>query len=281
MLHKVFKCRGYSLDLSKKTLIMGILNVTPDSFSDAGSYMKPQAAYRRALQMEQEGADIIDIGGESTRPGSSPVSEKEEIRRVIPVLERLEGRIRIPISVDTNKPEVARQALEHGASIINDITGLHKANSLAGICSRYNAGLIIMHMKGTPRNMQKRPVYNDILKEIHSYLKQGISVALKNGVSRESIIIDPGIGFGKTVSHNLKIIKGLSYFKRMGFPVMVGISRKSFIGRLLDLEQGQRLLPTIAADVVAICNGADMIRVHDVRQAYISARMADAVISVK
>jgi len=256
---------------------MGVLNVTPDSFSDGGRFLKPDAAYRQAIRMEKEGADIIDIGGESTRPGSASVSVEEELRRLVPVLARLKGRLKIPISIDTKKAEVAEAALKLGASIVNDVSGLHGDERIASLCARYKAGLVIMHMKGSPKTMQRRPVYKDLLADVASYINKGTRIALKAGVKKESIIIDPGIGFGKTLNHNLRIIKELGFFKRSGFAVLIGLSRKSFIGKLFGLEVGERLIPTVCAEVIAINNGADIIRAHDVKEAVMAAKMVDAI----
>lgn len=280
MQQEILKCRQYRLDLSKKTYIMGVLNITPDSFSDGGCFLNPEDAYQRALQIEKEGADIIDIGGESTRPGSLGVSAELELKRVIPVLKRLKKRLKIPISIDTTKAEVAEAALEEGASIVNDVSGLRGDEKIASVCASYSAGLVLMHMKGNPRTMQRHPAYKNLLKEVRLYLEKAIKVARAYGVKKEYIIIDPGIGFGKILKHNLEIIKELSFFKRLGFPLLIGLSRKSFIGKILDLKPEQRLLPTVCANAVAIYNGADIIRVHDVKEAVMAARMVDAVTKV-
>lgn len=260
-------CREFRLALWKKPLVMGVLNITPDSFSDGGEYFTCEAAYQRALQIQKQGADIIDIGGESTRPGAQTVSVKEEIERVIPVLKKLIKRLRIPISIDTRKPEVAEQALRIGASIVNDITGLLQNERMAVVISSYKAAVVVMHIKGTPRTMQKAPRYKNLLSEIKNRLKKGIEIATKAGIDKKSIIIDPGIGFGKTVKHNLKIINNIDKFKELGFPILVGLSRKSFIGKILNLDIKDRLIPTVACNAIAIKNGADIIRVHDVKEA--------------
>jgi len=278
MQRRILKCRRYRLDLSKKTLIIGVLNVTPDSFSDSKAFLRPEAAYKRALQIEEEGADIIDIGGESTRPGSLSVSQEEEIRRVIPVLKRLRRKLKIPISVDTTKSAVAKAALEEGASMINDISGLRADREIASLCAEYSAGLIIMHMRGKPRTMQKSPRYSDLLSDIRLYLEKGLEIARARGVKRESIVVDPGIGFGKTLSDNLKLIDRIPFFKRMGFPVLIGLSRKSFIGKINKLKVHERIVPTIAANAISIYNGADIIRVHDVKEAVQAAKIADAIV---
>lgn len=246
---------------------MGILNITPDSFCDGGKHLSHETAYKRALKMQAEGVDIIDIGGESTRPAAEEVSVKEELDRVIPVLRRFIKKAKVPISVDTKKPEVAQQALKYGASIINDITGLLGNKRMADVIASYDAAVVIMHIKGTPRTMQNAPKYKNLLKEISATLKKGATIAIKAGIGKNSIIIDPGIGFGKTISHNLKIINRLGKFKKLGFPVLVGISRKSFMGKILNLDVADRLTPTIACNTIAMQNGADIIRVHDVAEA--------------
>jgi len=256
---------------------MGVLNVTPDSFSDAGKYLRPENACRRALRMQDEGADLIDIGGESSRPGSKGVSAKDEIKRILPVLKKLKNRLKIAVSVDTQKSEVAEVALCEGASIINDISGLRADNKIATLCAKYSAGLVIMHMKGTPRTMQNRPYYKNLLEEIKAYFQKSIRLATEKGVRKNSIIIDPGIGFGKRLQHNLRILKEIQTFKEMGFPVLIGLSRKSFLGKLLGVEVGQRLTPTIAANAISIYNGADIIRVHDVKEAVVAREIASAI----
>ena len=260
-------CRQFKLALCKKPLVMGVVNVTPDSFSDGGEYVTREAAYRRALQIQGQGADIIDIGGESTRPGAQEVGVKEEIKRVIPVLKRFIKKAKVPVSIDTRKPEVAEQALKMGASIINDITGLLQNERMAGVISSHKAAVVIMHIKGAPRTMQNAPRYKDLLSEIKNTLKRSVEVAKKAGIKKDSIIIDPGIGFGKTVNHNLRIINSIGRFKELGLPVMVGLSRKSFMGKVLKLDVEDRIIPTIACNAIAIKNGADIIRVHDVKEA--------------
>jgi dihydropteroate synthase len=257
---------------------MGVLNVTPDSFYDGGRFLRLDSARKRAFIMQAEGADIIDVGGESTRPGSSGVSAEEELKRVIPVVKSLSKKLRIPISVDTTKAVVAEAALKEGASIINDISGLRSDEKIASLCAEYKAALVIMHMKGTPRTMQRRPVYKNLLDDIRSYLEAGIKTALAKGLKRDNIIVDPGIGFGKTLAHNLNIIKEIGYFRSLGFPVLIGLSRKSFIAKMLDLGVNERFMPTVAANAIAVYNGADIIRVHDVKEAVMAARIADAII---
>ncbi len=258
---------------------MGVLNVTPDSFSDGGRYRAPGAAVKRAVRMASQGADIIDVGGESTRPGSAGVDEREELRRVVPVIERLARQINIPISVDTRKPGVARAAVKAGASIINDVSGLAGGAELARIAAKEKAAIILMHMRGAPADMQRRPVYSDVISEIGSFLAGAARLAERSGVSRGRIVIDPGIGFGKTVSHNLSIINRLGELTALGYPVCVGVSRKSFIGGILGVKDPlDRIAGTLAASVLAIAGGADIIRVHDVLEAVMAARVADSII---
>jgi dihydropteroate synthase len=269
--------RSGSLDLSKRAYVMGVLNVTPDSFSDGQRFFEPQAAVEHAFRMEEEGADLIDIGAESTRPGAEPVPLKEEQRRILPVLERLSGRLKVPISVDTYKSEVAEEAIQRGAEIVNDITGLNFDPNLKDLIARYEVAVIIMHMKGSPRNMQQNPQYRDLLGEIRSYFERSISAAAQAGVSSEKIIVDPGIGFGKTLAHNLEILRGLESFKVLGKPIMVGVSRKSFLGKILDLPVDDRLEGSIAAAAYAVMRGANIVRVHDVGATVRALRTIEAI----
>lgn len=272
---------GFVLNLNeKRTFIMGILNITPDSFYDGNRYFSDIGlAISRAEEMIEEGADIIDIGGESTRPGSSPVDAKEEIRRVIPVIRALAKKIKVPISIDTYKPEVAKVALEEGASIVNDITALSfdPENKMAELVAERKVPIVLMHMQGTPQTMQLNPQYTDLIYEIIDYLKKAIERALKAGIEKEKIIVDPGIGFGKTVEHNITIIKRLNELKGLGRPILLGVSRKSFIGKILNLPPAERLEGTAAAVTAAILNGAKIIRVHDVKAMKRVAMIADAI----
>lgn len=257
---------------------MGILNVTPDSFSDGGEFLDKDTAVRRALQMQRDGADIIDIGGESTRPGAKPVTLKEELGRTIPVIEALSGKSQVPISIDTFKSEVARRALIAGASIINDISGLRSDPQMAAVAAEHKAPVIVMHIKGTPRDMQKDPSYEALIPEILDYLRGSIRIALDAGLSEDMVAVDPGIGFGKTVEHNLEIIANLKEFTHLGRPVLIGPSRKSFIGAVLGgLPAGERLEGTAAAVTAAVLNGANIIRVHDVKEMARVIKVADAI----
>lgn len=258
---------------------MGILNVTPDSFSDGGLYFSKNKAVDHALRMQDEGADIIDIGGESTRPGAEVISIKEEIRRVVPVIEALQKKnIKIPLSIDTYKSAAAKAAIEAGASVVNDISGLKFDRRMPEVVSEHQVPVVIMHIKGTPRNMQKNPAYTALIPEIMDYLREGIEIALNAGISDDKIIIDPGIGFGKTVGHNLEIIRHLNEFTGFEKPVLLGPSRKSFIGRVLGgLPAAERLEGTASAVAIGIFNGANIIRVHDIKEMKRVAVLADAV----
>lgn len=256
---------------------MGILNVTPDSFSDGGRYLDAKRAIDYAHQMIEDGADIIDIGGESSRPGALPVSTNEELTRVLPVIEALVNGTDALISIDTYKPNVARNALQAGAHIVNDITALGDAD-MAGVVAGMGAGLILMHMKGVPRTMQRSPVYQDLIPEILTFLRHRIDKAQGEGVCPDRIIIDPGIGFGKTTEHNLKILRSLDLFQSLGKPILIGTSRKAFIGKILNLPNPDDRLEGTAATVAwAIAHGADVVRVHDVKTICQVARMIDAI----
>jgi dihydropteroate synthase len=267
-----------SFALGKHTLVMGILNVTPDSFSDGGIYRAPGAAVARAIAIEAAGADIIDIGGESTRPGSAGISAGEEIWRILPVIEKLRGRIRIPISVDTSKAEVAEAAAEAGAKILNDVTGLRNDPRIAEVARRRKLGLILMHMRGTPRTMQKAGFARDVIRDVTAGLRCSVELALKAGVASDQIVVDPGIGFGKSHEQNCEIMQRLSEIAALGFPVLVGTSRKSFLGTALRKDSGQdRVWGTAATVTASILQGAHLVRVHDVAEMARVARVADVV----
>ncbi len=255
---------------------MGVLNVTPDSFSDGGLYIKKELAIKRAKQMIEEGADIIDVGGESSRPGADPVSEKEELKRVIPIIKALKD-INAPISIDTYKPEVAKQAIANGASIINDITGLEN-DKMAKLAGDTNTPVIIMHMKGTPKTMQDDTNYQDIINEIKEFFKERIEKAKHYNIN--TIILDPGIGFGKTVEQNLTIIKHLNEFTELG-PILLGTSRKSFIGKISNLPENKRLEGTIASCVIGANNGAKILRVHDIKEIKQAIQITDEIKWIK
>src|SRR4030043_1960603 len=270
--------RNFCLDFSIKTHIMGILNVTPDSFSEGGLYFDKSAAIKRAIQMVEEGADIIDIGGESTRPGSGPVSIEEELRRTIPVIEALEKEVKVPMSIDTYKSEIAKRALDAGASMVNDISGLRFDPAMPDVVSGYRVPVVIMHIKGRPKDMQQNPVYEALMPEIMDYLREGIRIAMSAGISEDKIIIDPGIGFGKTFDHNFEVINKLHEFTLLEKPILIGPSRKAFIGRILgDASVTDRLEGNAAAVAISIMNGANIIRVHDVKEMAKVAKVADAI----
>ncbi|MFW5854048.1 MAG: dihydropteroate synthase [Thermodesulfobacteriota bacterium] len=276
---------GRRLELGTRTRIMGIVNVTPDSFSDGGRFYDPDAAVAQGERMAEAGADMIDIGGESTRPYSDPVSEEEEARRVLPVIERLGARISLPISIDTTKSGIAERALEAGADIINDVSALRVDPLLAQVAARAGVPLILMHMKGTPKEMQKNPRYDDLIGEIKSFLAEAVHRAEAAGVSRSNIIVDPGIGFGKTFAHNLQVLNRLEAFAELDLPLLVGSSRKAFIRNLLkskdqtDLDPESPLVAkgTQATVAAAVLKGAHIVRVHDVEDTRITVRIIDAV----
>jgi dihydropteroate synthase len=265
------------IDLSKKTAIIGILNVTPDSFSDGGKWNSIDLALKQCERMIEEGADIIDIGGESTRPGAEFVDIQTEIERVMPIIDAVKRNFDIPVSIDTYKSKVAEESVKFGTDIVNDIGGLKFDNDMAGIIAKNKMGCCIMHMKGTPRNMQDDPNYEDVVAEICDYFNESLIIAEDNGISRNNIVLDPGIGFGKRVIDNLNILNDLHDFKCFKLPILVGVSRKSFIGRILERDVNDRLYATIGSQIVSLINGADIIRTHDVRSAYDSIRIADAI----
>ena len=254
------------LSIEKQSLIMGILNVTPDSFSDGGKYLEKNNAINHALAMIDNGADIIDVGGESTRPFSDPVSLDEEISRVIPVIEGIRKESDVCISIDTTKSEVATAALDSGASLINDVSAMEVDPLMIDVALKFDCPIIIMHMKGTPKSMQDNPQYESLISDIKDYLQERVDFIVSKGVNSKKIVIDPGIGFGKTVENNFEIINNLNHFTKMGFPVMLGASRKSFIGISLDLPEEDRLEGSLAANIIGLQNGAKIFRVHDVAE---------------
>ncbi len=275
--HFTLRCRRQTFRLGERTLLMGVLNITPDSFSDGGLFFDKDKAIAHGLKMVEEGADIIDIGGESTRPGSKPLGLKEELRRVLPVIEALSRDAEVPISIDTYKSEVARRAIDAGAEIINDISGLHFDPELARVAAKEHTPIVLMHIRGTPETMQKDVRYDSLFSEIIAYLKKGIRRAESAGVDPEQIVVDPGIGFGKTLEHNLLIIKHLSEFRILGKPILLGTSRKSFIGKILDSHPERRLEGTLSSIAIGVLNGAHIIRSHDVLQAKRAIAVADAI----
>lgn len=262
----IIDCRGIKLNLSARTHIMAILNVTPDSFSDGGQFFEPQKAIEHARQLERDGADIIDIGAESTRPGSDAVSVDAELKRLIPVVEGLLNNIKIPISIDTCKAHVAEEMLKRGVHLINDISGLQFDANMKHVVARYQVPVVIMHIKGTPKNMQLNPHYDNLLSEIYHYLQNSLQQGVAAGISRDKIIIDPGIGFGKRLADNYELIRRLKEFNTLSSPILIGPSRKSFIGNVLNVNVDERLEGTAAAVALGIANGAHIVRVHDVKE---------------
>ncbi|MBI5826568.1 MAG: dihydropteroate synthase [Deltaproteobacteria bacterium] len=272
----IVKGGGREWEFGPRTMIMGILNVTPDSFSDGGRFIERGRAVERGLEMFEEGADFIDVGGESTRPGALPVGVAEEMDRVVPVVEAIASK-RVPVSIDTTKAEVARAALVAGAGMVNDVSALGMDAAMAGVCAEFKAAVVLMHMRGTPSTMQEDTVYKDLVSEVYNHLMARMDYAVSSGIERESIIIDPGIGFGKSSEGNLELIRNLREFRTLGAPILLGPSRKSFIGAALGARVEDRLMGTIAAAVAAALNGASVLRVHDVKEARMALNMADAI----
>ncbi len=269
-----FKVRSLSIP-SNHTIIIGVVNVTPDSFSDGGEFLSVENAVAHAKQLVADGADILDIGGESSRPGAVVVSEEEELRRVIPVIERLRREVDVPISLDTYKPRVAEDGLKHGVDIINDITGLRNPQMIE-VVAKYKCPVIIMHMQGEPKTMQKEPQYQDVITDIKDFFGERIAAAQKAGV--KNIILDPGIGFGKKLNHNLEILRRFEEFCTLGYPVLIGTSRKSFLGMLMNgAGPKERLEGTLATTIVAVLKGAQLVRVHDVKEMKKALIVVDAV----
>lgn len=296
-----YQRNNFSLDLGRyklnikenRTLIMGIMNLTPDSFSGDGLYkgLSPTSVNRSqtkgtipdrvvdfAQKMVDDGADIIDIGGESSRPGAKPVPLKEELERTIPIIKKIAQKIKAPICIDTYKPEVARRALDSGAVIVNDITGL-KNIEMAKVVSKYKAGLIIMHMQGNPATMQNNPTYNSLLDDIIDFLEKAISRGVSYGIDRERIIVDPGIGFGKSLKHNLEILKKIKEFKILGRPLLIAVSRKSFIGKILNAGPRERIFGALSSCILAMKNGVNILRVHDVKEVKQALMVAEAILN--
>jgi len=276
------RCGARVLEVDNAPLMMGILNVTPDSFSDGGDYLEASAAVERGLEMEAEGAAIIDVGGESTRPGSEAVGAEEQIRRVCPVIWALARQSELPISIDTTSSEAAAAALEAGASMINDISALRFDGEMAGLAARARVPVILMHMQGTPEDMQAYPTYEDVVQEVKAFLAARMEYAVSAGIEREQIVVDPGIGFGKSLGHNLSLLKQLSVFQELGAPVLVGPSRKSFIGKVLDIENPlERAFGTAAAVSACVAAGVQILRVHEVKAMRQAAHLAAAIRSAE
>src|SRR6202158_668566 len=280
------KLRSRTLNLGDRTLVMGVLNVTPDSFSDGGKFLDPQRAVEHALEMERAGADLLDMGGESTRPGSTGTAAETELARILPVLEGLRGALKIPICIDTRKSEVAEAAIRAGAQIINDISGLRSDPRIAEVARRHGVPLILMHMRGEPGTMQKRPFARDVMKDVAQGLRASIAKARKAGVPKSQIIIDPGIGFGKSFQQNYELLQKLPELAKLGYPLLVGTSRKGFLGASLarhgkPAPPEERIWATAATTAASILNGAHIVRVHDVAEMAQVARVADCVFDPK
>jgi len=269
--------RHGKLDFSRRTLIMAIINVTPDSFFDGGHRYDAEKAVADGLAMAANGADLLDVGGESTRPGAEPVSEEQEVARVLPVVRSLRRETQTPISIDTYKSNVARAALDAGADIVNDVSALRFDPAMAPLVAAENVPVVLMHMQGTPRTMQNDPRYVDVVREVRDFLAAQMFEAMDAGIAQERIVLDPGIGFGKTLDHNLQLLRGLPALAALGRPLLVGVSRKGFIGRILNLEVSDRLEGSLAAAAAAVLAGANIVRVHDVRETLRAVRVADAI----
>ena len=269
-------CGRFNIQLGTRTHVMGFLNVTPDSFADRGKHFNKQDAVDHAFKMEEEGADFIDIGGESSRPGSRPVPMDEELRRVLPVIEAIIPRLKIPVSIDSCKPEVARKAVEYGASLLNDIQALNHPE-MVEIAVKYNLPVVLMHMQKTPETMQLNPGYESVVDEIALFFEEKVNSAISSGLSKEQIILDPGIGFGKTVDHNLNILRSVEKFYTLNRPLLIGTSNKSFIGKILDLSVERRLAGSLATVAWAVLKGVHMVRVHDVGATQNVIRMIEAI----
>ena len=273
----ILTTRHGNIDMRRRTALMGILNVTPDSFSDGGRYLEARKAIARGVELAGQGADIIDIGGESTRPGARPLSAPEEIERVVPVVRELRRVISIPLSIDTVKAEVARAALDAGADVVNDISALRFDPDMISLIVEEKVPVVLMHMQGTPRTMQESPRYQNVLQEVKDFLRSRVAFSVERGVAPERIVVDPGIGFGKDLEHNLALIRGISTLTSLAQPVLVGPSRKTFIGKILNVGADDRLEGSLAAAVAAALGGAGMIRMHDVKEARRAMALADAI----
>ncbi len=276
----VLTCGDKRLVVGRQPRVMGIINVTPDSFSDGGRHFRVEDAVARACQMVEDGADIIDVGGESSRPGSEPVGAHEEMERIVPVIRTLAKRIDVPISVDTTKAEVARAALDAGAGMINDISGLHWDLEVGKVAAEYKVPVIVMHTRGKPKTMQRDIHYRSLMSEIIRYLKEGVEIALASGVPSDQIVVDPGIGFGKTLENNLTIMNRLYELSVLGKPILLGASRKTFIGEILETDVDQRLEGTLATTAYGIIRGADIVRVHDVKENVRVVRMLERMMDL-
>lgn len=274
---KKFLINGIEFDLYNKSYTMGILNITPDSFSDGGNYIETEEAIKRALKIVEEGADIIDIGAESSRPGCAPVSEEEELKRLIPVLEALKDKVKLPISIDTYKAKVAEEAIKRGATIINDIYGFKKDLNMAKVVAETGVYCVLMHMRRDPNNMHENPHYNDVVEEVFEELKESIAIAKNAGVKDNKIILDPGIGFAKDFNHNMELLKKLDKFIALGYPLLMGVSRKRFIGAILDAEPNDRLEGSLAVASYIATKVPSILRVHDVKETVKTLKVINSI----
>jgi dihydropteroate synthase len=275
----IFRARQFTFTFPRPALVVGIVNVTPDSFSDGGQFFDTEKAVCHARQLVDEGAGILDIGGESTRPGSEPVNETEELRRVIPVIEALAPTVGVPISIDTTKPAVANAALAAGASIVDDVAANRAEDSMWRVVAEAGAGYVCMHMQGTPQTMQTEPVYSDVVREVNDFFRGRLQHLKRCGVKPEQVVLDVGIGFGKTVEHNLQLLAGLRSLKKLERPLMLGVSRKSFIGKLVRAELSERLPASLACACWAVAAGVQLIRAHDVAETVQAVRMTEAILA--
>jgi len=275
----LLRARQFEFTFPRPALIVGVVNVTPDSFSDGGQFFDTQTAVEHGLKLVADGADILDIGGESTRPRATPVPEAEELRRVIPVIEQLAARVKIPISVDTMKPAVARAALAAGASIVNDVAANREDDAMWRLVAETGAGYVLMHMQGTPQTMQANPIYSDVVREVHEFFNERMQRLAICGIAREQVILDVGIGFGKTLEHNLLLIGALRSFTKLARPLLLGVSRKSFLGKVSGVETSGRLPAALACTVLAVGAGVQVIRTHDVAETVQAVRTAEAVLA--
>jgi dihydropteroate synthase len=275
----IFRARQFEVRFPRPALVMGIVNVTPDSFSDGGKFSSPAKAVAHALELVAQGAEILDIGGESTRPGAGPVSENEELRRVIPVIKNLAAKVKIPLSIDTVKPAVARAALDAGASIVNDVAANRSDDAMWKIVAESGAGYVCMHAQGGPRTMQKNPVYKNVVRDVGAFFRERLGKLEAAGVAADRVVFDPGIGFGKTPEHNLQLLANLRRFTRLKRPLLLGVSRKSFIGKLLGAALNERLPASLACATLAVASGVQIIRVHDVAETVQAVRLAEALLA--
>jgi len=275
----LFRARQFEFRFPRPTLVMGIVNVTPDSFSDGGKFLDADAAVTHALELVAQGAEILDIGGESTRPGAAPVSEAEELRRVIPVVEQLASKTKVALSIDTLKPAVARAALVAGAKIVNDVGANREGDAMWKIVAEFNAGYICVHAQGSPQTMQQNPDYTDVVREVGEFFSERLQTLLnETGIAAEQVVLDPGIGFGKTPAHNLQLLAGLRSFTKWRRPLLLGVSRKSFIEKLTGAKLNERLPASLACATLAVQSGVQIIRTHDVAETLQAVRMAEAIL---